>query len=109
MLPGCCEHGALPAPTSHWAGSSAAGALQSRVSPHFSPSFATPDYPYCLVGKELRSIIRSLLGKASGVLELFFDHCIYTMLQELDKASGQHQSLPSPPLSVPPCLFESSL
>ncbi|KAL2308108.1 hypothetical protein Nmel_001107 [Mimus melanotis] len=47
------------------------------------------DYPYCLVSKELRSIIRSLLGKASSVLELFFDHCIYTMLQELDKASGE--------------------
>uniref|UniRef100_A0A8C5UE64 Transmembrane protein 214 n=1 Tax=Malurus cyaneus samueli TaxID=2593467 RepID=A0A8C5UE64_9PASS len=47
------------------------------------------DYPYCLVSKELRSIIRSLLGKASAVLELFFDHCIYTMLQELDKAPGE--------------------
>ncbi|XP_066170634.1 transmembrane protein 214 isoform X3 [Sylvia atricapilla] len=47
------------------------------------------DYPYCLVSKELRSIIRSLLAKASSVLELFFDHCIYTMLQELDKASGE--------------------
>ncbi|NXJ86607.1 T214B protein, partial [Trogon melanurus] len=47
------------------------------------------DYPYCLVSKELRNIIRSLLGKASGVLELFFDHCIYTMLQELDKTPGE--------------------
>ncbi|NWU73007.1 TM214 protein, partial [Pterocles burchelli] len=47
------------------------------------------DYPYCLVGRELRGIIRSLLGKASGVLELFFDHCIYTMLQELDKTPGE--------------------
>ncbi|NWV62358.1 TM214 protein, partial [Malurus elegans] len=47
------------------------------------------DYPYCLVSKELRSIIRSLLGRASAVLELFFDHCIYTMLQELDKAPGE--------------------
>ncbi|XP_042659137.1 transmembrane protein 214 [Tyto alba] len=47
------------------------------------------DYPYCLVGKELRSIIRSLLGRSSGVLELFFDHCIYTMLQELDKTPGE--------------------
>uniref|UniRef100_A0A8C5J0G2 Transmembrane protein 214 n=1 Tax=Junco hyemalis TaxID=40217 RepID=A0A8C5J0G2_JUNHY len=47
------------------------------------------DYPYCLVGKELRNIIRSLLAKASDVLELFFDHCIYTMLQELDKAQGE--------------------
>ncbi|KAI1241366.1 hypothetical protein IHE44_0009849 [Lamprotornis superbus] len=67
----------------------AAGALQSRVSLNSSLPRATPDYPYCLVSKELRSIIRSLLGKASGVLELFFDHCIYTMLQELDKASGE--------------------
>uniref|UniRef100_A0A8C8E7I2 Transmembrane protein 214 n=1 Tax=Otus sunia TaxID=257818 RepID=A0A8C8E7I2_9STRI len=47
------------------------------------------DYPYCLVSKELRSIIRSLLGRSAGVLELFFDHCIYTMLQELDKAPGE--------------------
>ncbi|NXG96582.1 TM214 protein, partial [Loxia leucoptera] len=47
------------------------------------------DYPYCLVSKELRNIIRSLLAKASDFLELFFDHCIYTMLQELDKAQGE--------------------
>ncbi|NXP42023.1 TM214 protein, partial [Leiothrix lutea] len=66
----------------------AAGALQSREL-NSSPSGGTPDYPYCLVSKELRSIIRSLLAKASGVLELFFDHCIYTMLQELDKTPGE--------------------
>ncbi|XP_003228226.3 transmembrane protein 214 [Anolis carolinensis] len=47
------------------------------------------DYPYCLVNKELKSIIKSLLSKAAGALELFFDHCIYTMLQELDKTSGE--------------------
>ncbi|XP_032071780.1 transmembrane protein 214 [Thamnophis elegans] len=47
------------------------------------------DYPYCLVNKELKSIIKSLLLKAGGVLELFFDHCIYTMLQELDKSPGE--------------------
>ncbi|NXV78715.1 TM214 protein, partial [Atlantisia rogersi] len=47
------------------------------------------DYPYCLVSRELRSIIRTLLGKSSSVLELFFDHCIYTMLQELDKTPGE--------------------
>ncbi|KAL8184196.1 UNVERIFIED_CONTAM: hypothetical protein K2H54_008771 [Gekko kuhli] len=47
------------------------------------------DYPYCLVNKELRSIIKSLLSKSGGVLELFFDHCIYTMLQELDKTPGE--------------------
>uniref|UniRef100_A0A8D0HK46 Transmembrane protein 214 n=2 Tax=Sphenodon punctatus TaxID=8508 RepID=A0A8D0HK46_SPHPU len=47
------------------------------------------DYPYSLVSKELRSIIRALLAKSSSVLELFFDHCIYTMLQELDKTPGE--------------------
>ncbi|XP_075000825.1 transmembrane protein 214 [Calonectris borealis] len=47
------------------------------------------DYPYCLVSKELKNIIRSLLGRSSSVLELFFDHCIYTMLQELDKTPGE--------------------
>ncbi|KFQ49340.1 Transmembrane protein 214, partial [Nestor notabilis] len=47
------------------------------------------DYPYCLVSKDLRNIIRSLLGQSSSVLELFFDHCIYTMLQELDKTPGE--------------------
>lgn len=51
--------------------------------------FLAADYPYCLVNKELRSIIKSLLLKAGGVLELFFDHCIYTMLQELDKTPGK--------------------
>ncbi|KAH0622957.1 hypothetical protein JD844_025911, partial [Phrynosoma platyrhinos] len=47
------------------------------------------DYPICLINKELRSVIKSLLSKAAGVLEIFFDHCIYTMLQELDKTSGE--------------------
>ncbi|XP_061206242.1 transmembrane protein 214 isoform X1 [Neopsephotus bourkii] len=47
------------------------------------------DYPYSLVSKELRNIIRSLLGRSSSVLELFFDHCVYTMLQELDKTPGE--------------------
>ncbi|KAF1581346.1 UNVERIFIED_CONTAM: hypothetical protein FQV15_0017572, partial [Eudyptes pachyrhynchus] len=47
------------------------------------------DYPYCLVSKELKNIIRSLLGRSSSMLELFFDHCIYTMLQELDKTRGE--------------------
>ncbi|NXA44183.1 TM214 protein, partial [Eudromia elegans] len=47
------------------------------------------DYPYCLVSKELKGVIRALLARSSGVLELFFDHCIYTMLQELDKSPGE--------------------
>lgn len=54
------------------------------------PVVLPADYPYCLVSKELKNAIRSLLGKSSGVLELFFDHCIYTMLQELDKTPGEH-------------------
>ena len=53
---------------------------------------SVPDYPYCLVSKELRNIIRSLLARSSSVLELFFDHCIYTMLQELDKTPGKTRS-----------------
>ncbi|XP_030655875.1 transmembrane protein 214 isoform X1 [Nomascus leucogenys] len=49
----------------------------------------THDYPYSLVGRELRGIIRGLLAKAAGSLELFFDHCLFTMLQELDKTTGE--------------------
>lgn len=48
-----------------------------------------PDYPYSLVSRELRGIIRGLLAKAPGSLELFFDHCLFTMLQELDKTPGK--------------------
>uniref|UniRef100_A0ABI7XFV7 Transmembrane protein 214 n=1 Tax=Felis catus TaxID=9685 RepID=A0ABI7XFV7_FELCA len=49
----------------------------------------THDYPYSLVNRELRGIIRGLLAKAAGSLELFFDHCLFTMLQELDKTPGE--------------------
>ncbi|XP_062065100.1 transmembrane protein 214 [Lepus europaeus] len=49
----------------------------------------THDYPYSLVSRELRGIIRGLLTKAAGSLELFFDHCLFTMLQELDKTPGE--------------------
>lgn len=48
-----------------------------------------PDYPYSLVSRELRGIIRGLLTKAAGSVELFFDHCLFTMLQELDKTPGK--------------------
>lgn len=47
------------------------------------------DYPYSLVSRELRGIIRGLLTKAAGSVELFFDHCLFTMLQELDKTPGE--------------------
>ena len=41
------------------------------------------------MSRELRGIIRGLLAKAAGSLELFFDHCLFTMLQELDKTPGE--------------------
>ncbi|XP_053314828.1 transmembrane protein 214 isoform X1 [Spea bombifrons] len=47
------------------------------------------DYPYCLVSKELRSVIRALVGRASGCLEDFIDHCVLLMLLELDRPSGE--------------------
>ncbi|KAM5165023.1 transmembrane protein 214 [Mantella aurantiaca] len=46
------------------------------------------DYPYCLVSKELKTIIRSVLSKASSVLDLLVDNCIRLMLEELDKPAA---------------------
>nr|DBA25623.1 TPA: hypothetical protein GDO54_009991 [Pyxicephalus adspersus] len=46
------------------------------------------DYPYCLVNKELKSIIRSVLSKASSVLDLLVDNCIRLMLEELEKPTA---------------------
>ncbi|XP_075703557.1 transmembrane protein 214-A-like, partial [Rhinoderma darwinii] len=53
------------------------------------PSQQSHDYPYCLVNKELKGVIRSLLVKTSSELEMFVDHCIFSMLQELDKPTAQ--------------------
>ncbi|XP_069829356.1 transmembrane protein 214 [Dendropsophus ebraccatus] len=53
------------------------------------PSHQSHDYPYCLVGKELRGIVRGLLVRASSVLDMFVDHCIFSMMQELDKPSAE--------------------
>ncbi|XP_056150287.1 transmembrane protein 214 [Lampris incognitus] len=47
------------------------------------------DYPYCLTGKELRSVIKALIGRCSDHLMDFFDHCVYTMLKELDRQTGE--------------------
>ncbi|XP_044519679.1 transmembrane protein 214 isoform X1 [Gracilinanus agilis] len=69
-----------------------AGYLNYKLqAPQSEPTLSqhTHDYPYSLVGRDLRGVIRGLLGKASSVLELFFDHCLYTMLQELDKTPGE--------------------
>ncbi|KAM6954178.1 transmembrane protein 214 [Aplochiton taeniatus] len=47
------------------------------------------DYPYSLAGKELRSVIKALIGRCSDTLQEFFNHCVYTMLRELDKHTGE--------------------
>ncbi|CAK6979443.1 transmembrane protein 214 [Scomber scombrus] len=47
------------------------------------------DYPYCLTGKELKGVIKGLIGRCSDILPDFFDHCIYTMLRELDRQPGE--------------------
>uniref|UniRef100_A0A669D1Z9 Transmembrane protein 214 n=1 Tax=Oreochromis niloticus TaxID=8128 RepID=A0A669D1Z9_ORENI len=33
------------------------------------------DYPYCLTGKELKGVIKGLIGRCSSALPDFFDHC----------------------------------
>ncbi|KAM4712472.1 LOW QUALITY PROTEIN: transmembrane protein 214 [Anableps anableps] len=47
------------------------------------------DYPYCLIGKELKGVIKGLIGRCSNILPDFFDYCVYTMLRELDKQPGE--------------------
>ncbi|XP_031178217.1 transmembrane protein 214 [Sander lucioperca] len=47
------------------------------------------DYPYCLSGKELKGVIKGLIGRCSDILPDFFDHCVYTMLREMDRQSGE--------------------
>ncbi|KAK5852682.1 hypothetical protein PBY51_006532 [Eleginops maclovinus] len=47
------------------------------------------DYPYCLAGKELKSVIKGLIGRCGEILPDFFDHCVYTMLREMDRQSGE--------------------
>ncbi|KAM9840451.1 transmembrane protein 214 [Aulostomus maculatus] len=49
----------------------------------------THDFPYCLTGKELRGVIKGLITRCSDILPDFFNHCVYTMLRELDKQSGE--------------------
>ncbi|KAM9798438.1 transmembrane protein 214 [Neosynchiropus ocellatus] len=47
------------------------------------------DYPYCLTNKELKGVIKGLIGRCADVMPDFFNHCIYTMLRELDRQSGE--------------------
>lgn len=53
------------------------------------PSHQSHDYPYCLLSKDLRGVIRSLLARAPPVLELLLDHCMFSMMQELDKPTAE--------------------
>lgn len=55
--------------------------------------FFLPDYPYCLTGKELRGVIKGLIGRCSDVLPDFFDHCVSSMLREMDRQSGMYKNL----------------
>ncbi|MFT7810769.1 transmembrane protein 214 [Arapaima gigas] len=69
-----------------------AGYLNYKLqAPEMEPTLSNHsyDYPLCLVSKELRSTIKSLLGRCSDALTEFFDHCIYIMLRELDKPAGE--------------------
>ncbi|KAM9354715.1 transmembrane protein 214 [Pholidichthys leucotaenia] len=61
------------------------------TAPETEPTLSsyTHDYPYCLTGKELRGVIKGLIGRCSNILPDFFDHCVYTMLRELDRQSGE--------------------
>ncbi|XP_077367199.1 transmembrane protein 214 [Festucalex cinctus] len=47
------------------------------------------DYPYCLASKELKGVIKGILANCSDSMPDFFDHCIYTMLRELQRQSGE--------------------
>lgn len=52
----------------------------------------SPDYPYCLTGKELKGVIKGLIARCGDILPDLFDHCVYTMLRELDRQSGKSKS-----------------
>ncbi|XP_046877955.1 transmembrane protein 214 [Hypomesus transpacificus] len=69
-----------------------AGYLNHKLTaPDTEPTLSSyaHDYPYCLAGKELQNVIKGLIGRCSDTLPDFFDHCVYTMLRELDKHTGE--------------------
>ncbi|TNM94746.1 transmembrane protein 214 [Takifugu flavidus] len=61
------------------------------VAPDTGPTLTNHphDYPYCLTGKELKGIIKGLIGRCAAILPDLLDHCVYTMLRELDRQSGE--------------------
>uniref|UniRef100_A0AAQ5XFT9 Transmembrane protein 214 n=1 Tax=Amphiprion ocellaris TaxID=80972 RepID=A0AAQ5XFT9_AMPOC len=50
-------------------------------------SYAHGQPNFCLL--KLRGVIKGLIGRCSNILPDFFDHCVYTMLRELDRQSGE--------------------
>nr|XP_015803087.2 transmembrane protein 214 [Nothobranchius furzeri] len=69
-----------------------AGYLNLKLTaPDVEPTLSsyTYDYPYCLTGKELRGVMKGLIGRSSNILPDFFDFCVYTMLRELDRQPGE--------------------
>uniref|UniRef100_A0A1A8MFP5 Transmembrane protein 214 n=1 Tax=Nothobranchius pienaari TaxID=704102 RepID=A0A1A8MFP5_9TELE len=69
-----------------------AGYLNLKLTaPDMEPTLSsyTYDYPYCLTGKELRGVMKGLIGRSSNILPDFFDYCVYTMLRELDRQPGE--------------------
>uniref|UniRef100_A0A8C2HX59 Transmembrane protein 214 n=1 Tax=Cyprinus carpio TaxID=7962 RepID=A0A8C2HX59_CYPCA len=69
-----------------------AGYLNHKLpAPDTEPTLSSyaHDYPYCLAGKELRAVIKNLLGKCSDALPEFLDHCVFTMLREQDRQPGE--------------------
>lgn len=69
-----------------------AGYLNYKLpAPDTEPTLSsyTYDYPYCLASKELKAVIKNLMSKCSDSLGEFFDHCVYTMLRELDRQPGE--------------------
>uniref|UniRef100_A0A8C5BM95 Transmembrane protein 214 n=1 Tax=Gadus morhua TaxID=8049 RepID=A0A8C5BM95_GADMO len=65
-----------------------AGYLNHKLNvPESEPTLSNyaHDYPYCLAGKELKSVMKGLIGRCSDDLPDFFDHCVSTMLRELDR------------------------
>uniref|UniRef100_A0A8C6UQA3 Transmembrane protein 214 n=1 Tax=Neogobius melanostomus TaxID=47308 RepID=A0A8C6UQA3_9GOBI len=61
------------------------------TAPEVEPTLSSyaHDYPYCLTTKELKGVIKGLLGRCGDTVPDFFDHCVYTMLRELDRQSGE--------------------
>ncbi|XP_061668783.1 transmembrane protein 214 [Syngnathoides biaculeatus] len=69
-----------------------AGYLNFKLTaPNVEPTLSSyaHDYPYCLASKELKAVIKGFIGNCNDTLPDFFDHCLYSMLRELERHSGE--------------------